>query len=612
VNRKSLVDASSFRSAIIRRRLVDVLMDPHLKATLVLKDGLLVNVITREIYRADVAVYGDTILMVGDASDLVGPATEVVDLKGASYIAPGFIDAHMHFESAMLTLSEFSRLSLPTGTTTLIADPHEIGNALGPAGIRAMSEEAGLVRNRVFLAVPALTPDCPGLETAGYDIGSKDMEELLGYPRVIGVGELQGFSNARFVYEHSPEVVSDLIASTTYARSLGKTVDGNAPELFGSELAAHIIAGGTDVSCHETTRKEECLEKLRYGVYVFMREGSTQKNLAECLRVVKEEGLDSRRLIGATDDMMAEDLLQKGHMNWVVRRMIEEGIDPVEAIQMVTINPATYFGLDEIGVLAPGKRADLVVLSDLAGMKVERVYVGGRKVAEKGGLSVSIPGYRYPENVKRSFATVEVGPGELSINAEGDRVTARTIGLIPDQNLTEALESTLRVVAGRPQPDLERDVLPIAVVERYGRNGSIGRAFVTGFGLKRGAFAESVSHDCHNVIVVGVSYEEMALAVNRVFKMNGGVAVVRGEKTLGELALPIGGLMTDELDGFALTAKLNDLHRLLKDELGCGVHAPLMHLSFLSLSTSPTWKITDQGLLDVNQLRILPVVKEGT
>ncbi|GAV21924.1 adenine deaminase [Carboxydothermus pertinax] len=603
------MDAQTFKTAVIRRKLVDVLMDPDQKATLVLKNGLVINVITREIYQADVAVYDQYILKVGDASDLIGPETEVVDLGGRYYVSPGFIDSHMHFESSMLTISEFSRLSIPTGTTTLVADPHEIGNALGPIGIKAMAEETKVVPNRVYLVVPALTPDCPGLETAGYDITSKDMPEILNYPNVIGIGELQGFSNAKYVYRYTPEVITDLISSTTYAQSIGKMIDGNAPELFGSELAAHLIAAGTEASCHETTRKDECVEKLRYGMYVFMREGSTQKNMAECIRAVTEEGLDSRRLIGATDDMVAEDLAKNGHMNWVVSRIIRQGIDPVEAIQMVTINPATYFGLKHVGVLAPGKMADLVVISDLMEMKIEKVYIGGKLMAEKGRMVVNIPKYTYPEEVKHSVKCKPVTAEVLEVKATGSSAVVRTIGLIPDQNLTDAYEFTVPVSGGAAQADLAQDVLPIAAVERYGRKGSIGRAFVKGFGLKSGAFAESVSHDAHNIIVVGTNYQDMALAVNRVIEMGGGVAVVKNGQVLGDLRLPVGGLITDELDGFELSQKLAALHRLAESELGCTVHAPFMHLSFLALTTSPKWKITDQGLVDVNSFRIIPPVK---
>ncbi|MGE5577428.1 MAG: adenine deaminase [Syntrophothermus sp.] len=629
------VELAAAKDAIVRRRLIDILMDDRLKADLVLNNGRIVNVITREVYPGDVAIAGELILRVGNAADLIGEKTEVVDLQGR-FVAPGFIDSHMHFESSMLTVSEFARLSIPTGTTTLVADPHEIGNALGPAGIKAITEEARQAPSNVYFVVPSLTPDSPGLETAGYDIASKDMEELLGYYHVIGIGELQGFSNARYVYANNPGVVDDLAASTAYARSIGKMVDGNAPELFGNALAAHIICGGGRVSCHETTTKKEAVEKLRQGVYLFMREGSTQRNMAECIRAVTEEGMDSRRCILATDDMVAEDLERSGHMNEVVRRTIAAGVDPVEAIQMVTINPATYFGFEHVGVLAPGKQADLAIIGDLSRMNVEQVYLKGRKAAEGGRLLLELPPYEYPIDVKMSVRRGPVSAADLAVKA-GEMIDrsgntgghgyagsagyghyggghglarARVIVVIPDQNLTESLEVTLPIRDGAVCPDPASDILGIAVVERYGRSGGIGRAFVKGFGLKAGAFAESVAHDTHNIIVAGTDPEEMACAVNRVIAIGGGIAVVKGGRVLAELRLPVAGLITDELSGPELSRRVALLHRVMQEELGCTLHAPFMHLSFLALTTSPAWKITDRGLIDVNNYRILPPLVE--
>ncbi|WP_026476207.1 adenine deaminase [Alkaliphilus transvaalensis] len=603
-----MLDAQGVKQAIEYRGLIDVLMSDKHWADLVLYRGNVINVITREIYQADIAIKGKYILVVGDATGLIGPETIVVDLQG-KFLAPGFIDSHMHFESSMLTITEFSRLSIPSGTTTLVADPHEIGNALGPIGIKAMAEEASVVPNHVHLVVPALTPDCPGLETAGYDITSKDMKEILNYPNVIGIGELQGFSNAKHVYRNTPEVITDLVASTIYAKSIGKIVDGNAPELFGSELAAHIIATGGKCSCHETTTKEECVEKLRQGVYVFMREGSTQRNMAECIRAVTEEGLDSRRCILATDDMVAEDLEKLGHMNEIVKRTIAEGVNPVEAIQMVTINPATYFGLEDRGVLAPGKMADIAVISDLKDMTVEAVFLKGQLVASQGNLLIDLPKYTYPENVKQSVKCPPIQEKDLQITATGSQARVRCIELIPDQNLSGSLEESLRVQQGIVMSDPSQDVLEIVCLERYGRNGSIGKAFVKGFGLKQGAFAESVAHDTHNIIAVGTNLKDLTAAINHVIKMGGGIALTNRGSVIEELRLPVGGLITDELTGPEVSKKIAQLERVAKEQLGCSVHAPFMHLSFLALSTSPKWKITDQGLIDVNNFKILsPVI----
>jgi adenine deaminase len=586
------------------RQLIDVLMSDKDFADIVLYGGNIINVLTKEIYKSDVAIKGKYILMVGNAEKLIGNETLVIDVEG-KYISPGFIDSHMHFESSMLTISEFSRLSIPSGTTTLVADPHEIGNALGPEGILAMADEAGIVPNHVHLVVPALTPDCPELETAGVDITSKDMELLLNYKNIIGIGELQGFSNAKHVYRNTPEIITDLVASTVYASSMGKVVDGNAPELFGNELAAHIISTGGKCSCHETTTKEECVEKLRQGVYVFMREGSTQRNMAQCIRAITEEGLDSRRAILATDDMVAEDLEKLGHMNEIVKRTIAEGIDPVEAIQMVTINPAEYFGLGDRGVLAPGKLADIAIISDLRNMTVDAVLIEGNLVAAKGEMLIDIPKYVYPDNVKNSVKRGLISKEDLQIKTEGNRAKVRCIELIPDQNLSGSLKFDIPVKNGVALPDVSQDVLEIACIERYGRNGNIGKAFVKGFGMTRGAFAESVAHDTHNIIVVGTNLEDMTIAVNRVIEIGGGLAIANNGRVLGELRLPVGGLITDELTGSEVSKKINELETIAKDKLGCGVHAPFMHLSFLALSTSPKWKITDKGLIDVNNFEIL-------
>lgn len=603
-----MLGMKDLKAATNRLHAVDVLLDKNKYAEKVLKGGNVVNVITREIYKADVAIEGDTILMVGDCSDLIGEKTEVINVEG-KYISPGFIDCHMHFESAMLTATEFSRLSIPTGTTCLITDPHEIGNVLGPIGIKAMAEEAALMPQHVFCRVPALTPDSPGLETAGYDITSKDIPEMLEYPSVSGIGETQGVSAMKFVYEHNYEVVKDTIASTIYARGNGYEVDGNAPELFGNELAAHMISIGTDISCHETTTKEECMEKLRYGVHVLMREGSTQRNMPECIRARTEEGVDSRRMLLATDDMLAEDIAKTGHMNDIIRRTIRQGVDPVEAIQMATINSATWLGMQNIGVLAPGKLADIAVIdAPLEDMEVSQVFLGGKKVAENKQLLIDLPPYTYPDCVKNSVHRAPIQPEDLMVAAQGDKATVRCIGLILDQNLTDAIELEMPVANGYVQPLPAEDMQPIAVVGRHGQS-DIGRSFVKGFKMESGAFAETVSHDTHNIIVTGTNYADMAAAVNRVIEMQGGVAIVKDGKVLGELRLPIAGLMTDELSASELTDTMSRLHQIAKDELKCQAHAPFMHLAFLSLTTSPKWKITDKGVVDANNYCVLPTVK---
>lgn len=600
---------ASTKKTMEYRAMVDVLMSGGAHADMVLQGGTIVNTLTRETYVGDVATKGRWILMVGDCGALIGPDTLVVDVAGR-VLAPGFIDSHMHFESSMLTITEFSRLSIPSGTTTLVADPHEIGNALGPLGMKAMADEAATVPNHVYLVVPCLVPDCPALETAGGDVSSKDMEDLLSCPRIIGIGEMQGFSNARHVYRETPEIVTDLMASSSYAVEHGKVVDGNAPELFGAELAAHILVTGGRASCHETTTKAECVEKLRQGVFVFMREGSTQKNMAECIRAVTEDGLDSRRCILVTDDMVAADLKELGHMNEIVRRTIRQGVDPVEAIQMVTINPATYFRFDDRGALAPGMLADIVVLSDLYDMDTEAVFVEGKLVAHQGELIVDLPPYTYPDTVKRSVRRALVSKADLEVRSDARQVTGNCIVVIPDQNLTEARKVTLPVSGGVVQCAPKEDVLYIACVERYGRNGNIGKAFVSGFGMERGAIAESIAHDTHNILAVGATLEDMAAAIGHVIEMGGGIALADRGRIIDSLRLPVGGLISDEQTGAEMAESIRRLSETARTQLSCTLHEPFMHLSFLALSTSPKWKITDKGLIDVEEFRVLPPIED--
>lgn len=603
-----MMDPKLIKRAIENRQMIDVLMGDKNFADVVLTGGQIINVITREIYEQDLAIKGKRILGVCDSETLIGPETLVIDVSG-KFLSPGFIDSHMHFESSMLTITEFSRLSIPSGTTTLVADPHEIGNALGAVGMKAMADECSRVPNHVRLVVPALAPDCPMLETAGVDISSKDMADLLNYPNIIGIGELQGFSNAKHVYKNTPDIITDLVASTVYARSLGKVVDGNAPELFGRELASHIIATDGTCSCHETTTKEECLEKLRNGVYVFMREGSTQKNMAACVSGILESGIDTRRAVLATDDMVAEDLENLGHMNEIVKRTIAQGIDPIEAIQFCTINPATYFKMEDRGALLPGKYADIAIISDLENMVVDAVFIEGELVAAGGKLLVDLPKYTYPESVKNSVRLKPVTAKDLAIPASGSKAIARVIGLIPDQNLSEGFEIEVAVKNGVVGADLKQDVLPMLCLERYGRNGNIGKGFVKGFGLKSGAIAESIAHDTHNLLVIGTNYEDMAKAVNKVVEMGGGIALADKGSIINELRLPVGGLITDELTGPEVSAKIRELEDDAKNKLGCKVHAPFMHLSFLALSTSPKWKLTDKGIVDVERFEILSAIK---
>ncbi|WP_054252975.1 adenine deaminase [Neofamilia massiliensis] len=598
------------KKGIEYRKLIDVLLGDD-SADIVLENGKIINVITREVQECSLAIKGKYILMIGDCKELIGSKTKVIDVDG-KYISPGFIDSHMHFESSMLTITEFSRLSIVSGTTTLVADPHEIGNALGSVGMKAMADEIDNVPNKVHLVVPALVPDCPGYETSGANISSNDMEDLLDYKNIIGIGELQGVSLSKHVYNNTPEVYNDLLSSTIFARSKGMVVDGNAPDLFGRELAAHILTTGGECSCHETTTKEECVEKLRQGVYVFMREGSTQRNMSECIKAITEEKLDSRRCILATDDMVASDLYELGHMNEIIKRTIAEGVDPIEAIQMATINPSTYFGFENVGVIAPGKNADLAIISDLKSMKVDGVFIDGKLVAYENKLLIDIPKYKYPDILKKSIKRQPLSIEELYIKSEDKNPEVRCIELIQNQNLTGQTTVKINNQLGIVNPSVEKDVLILLNVERYGRTNEIGKCFVTGFEMKKGAIAESIGHDTHNIMVLSTNYEDALVAINRVIENQGGIAIAQNKEIIDDLPLKVGGLITDELTGIELTKKINELQSSVTRDLGCTVHAPFMHLSFLSLSTSPKWKLTNKGLFDVDTYELLdPIVQHN-
>ncbi len=591
------------------------------KADIVLKDGNVINVCSGEIeHHIDVAVKKNRIVLVGDARGTIGPKTRVVDCIG-KYVIPGLIDGHMHFESAMLTIVEFAKASIPTGTLTLFADPHEIVNAVGAVGTTAMIGElrSTKIPQRVFLLPPSLTPDCPGLETPGVEVSREDVRGLLEYPEVGGVGEVQGFTNVDLVMKHAPHILPLVIDSAVAAIEKGKIVQGNAPFLFGPQLAAHLLAGSSD--CHETSDEGEAIEKIRRGMYILMREGSTQHNLRACLRGVIEDGLQTRYCVHCTDDMCPPDLLDPkvGHINNSVRVAMEEGFDVIEAVQMGTLNPAVHYHLDRyLGSITPGKLADICVVSDtsVTGWRttdMEQVYFEGQLVAAKGKMLVPVKTeYQYPEAVKKSMYI------EPSLTAKNfgypapkgkKEVLTRVVGLIEFENLSESREMKLPVVNGEIQGDLGKDVLKMAVVGRYkSSQGELGRGFVQGFGMKSGAVAETVSHDTHNLMVMGVTESDMALACNEVIKMQGGAAVVNNGKVLGTMALPIAGLIS-EYDVATCNKKVDELSAQIAS-LGSPIHMPLMHLAFLSLATSPYLKLTSKGYVEAHNYRVVPLFVE--
>lgn len=540
---------------------------------LLLTNGRLVNVFSGEIHPASVAVHEDRVIGFGDYD-----AVETVDLEGR-HIAPGFIDGHLHLESSMLAIPEFAQNVVPLGTTTVVADPHEIANVLGLDGIRYMLDSSDGLPLRVFLMFPSCVPATP-FETSGAELVHGDMEPFKDNERIPGLAEVMNFPG---VVAGDPEVLAKIEVFKK------KVIDGHAPGLSGKGLCAYAGAGiGSD---HECTTLEEAKEKLRMGMHIMIREGSAAKNLDALLPLVNE--FNSRNCFLVTDDMDPRDILEKGHLGRLVRRAVEKGIDPVRAIQMVTVNPASYFRMRRLGAVAPGYVADMVVFEDPRDLRIDRVYLSGRLVAQDGKLLVPSAMKReltLPTSVNVDWENIK----DLSIPADGSSVNI--IEVVPDQIITRRITDTAKVVDGEVVSDTDRDVLKIAVIERHKGTGASSVGLIRGFGLKRGAMASTVAHDSHNILTVGADDEDMIAAAKKVASLGGGMTVVSNGNTLAELPLPIAGLMSDR-PVREVKAGLEEVIGAAR-ELGCKLEAPFATLSFMALTPIPELKITDQGLFD--------------
>lgn len=549
-------------------------------AELLLRNARLVDVFAAAVREADVAVHRGVVAGLGKYE-----AESVVDLEGR-YLAPGFMDGHLHIESTMLIPPEFARTVVPHGTTAVFADPHEIGNVLGIEGINFMLSSSEALPLSVYLMLPSCVP-ATDMETSGARLTASDLEPMLNRERVLGLAEVMNYPG---VLAADPEVLAKILIAE------GRPVDGHAPGLSGRDLCAYIGAGIH--SEHECTTADEAREKLELGMYIMVRQGSTEKNLKELARIVTPE--NSRRCMLVSDDRNPGDLLQKGHMDHLVHLAIGAGLPPVTAIQMATINPASYFGLAGAGAVAPGFRADLVVLDDLEQVRVSKVYKGGRIVAEDGKVLPFEAGE--PDRMVRSTVNIDYKSlRRLGIKAAGKRV--KVIGIVPGQIVTENLSLEPKVEDGMAVADTERDILKIAVVERHRASGNIGLGFVRGMGLRGGAIATSVAHDSHNIVVVGDSDEDMRSAVLAVEKENGGAAVVTGGNTLAALPLPVAGLMSTQPAAEVASAAGDVI--AAAQQLGCPLEHPLIALSFLALPVVPSLKLTDLGLVDVDRFRIV-------
>jgi adenine deaminase len=543
-----------------------------------LTGGKLVNVFSGEIYPEDVAINGESIVGFGKY-----PARRVIDVRH-KYLCPGFIEGHIHVESAMVGITEFSRAVITHGTTSVIADPHEIANVLGLDGIKWVLESAKHQPLNLFLTLPSCVPSTE-LETSGARLSSFDLYPFISQQWVVGLGEMMNFPG---VLSANPEVLNKLKMSRE------KCVDGHAPGLTGAPLDAYISRGIR--SEHECTTIAEAAEKLRKGMYLMMREGSATRNLSDLLPVLTPA--NSRRIIFVSDDRHPDDLA-KGHLDLLVGTAIRAGVPPADAVRAVTLNAAECYGLKHLGAIAPGYEADIVVADDLKDFKVDMVFQRGELVVKDGRFVSNRRGRRVP--IRSSVNVKWLEKKDFRLPAKKGK--ALVIGLVPDQIITRQFLCTPKVKENAVVADTERDILKLVVVERHLASGNIGKGLVKGFGLKSGAIASSVAHDSHNIIAVGCDDDSLYTAVVEVVKMGGGLAVARGEQILGKLPLPIAGLMSDR----PLEEVVGGLTGLLTvaKELGARVPDPFITLSFLALPVIPELKLTDKGLVDVAKFKIV-------
>lgn len=558
-------------------------------ADLVLRGGRVVNTLAGEIVDADVAIYHGRVVGLATAGEDYA-AAEVVDLDGA-YVCPGFIDAHVHLESSMVHPAEFARAVVPLGTTTVVADPHEIANVFGLYGIRYVMESSRGLPLDVYIMAPSCVP-ATQMETSGAALFASDLALLLNDERVLGIAEMMNYPGVLF---RDPEVMDKIVVAGD------RPIDGHAPLLSGKDLNAYVVAGiGSD---HECTNVDEAREKLRLGMRIFIREGTTARDLTPLLPLVTP--LNARRCAFCNDDRHPADLLNEGHIDFIVRKAIKLGCPPLTAIQMATINPAEYFGLYHVGAVAPDFVADLVVFDDLQAPVARQVYKAGRLVAQDGQLLPSAMSEvrRVPI---RSSVNVDWLSIDFQVPAQGDRI--KVIGVIPDQIVTEKLVEPARIEDGFVVADPDRDILKIAVVERHMASGNVGLGFVKGVGLKRGAMASSVAHDAHNIVIIGANDEDMMTACIEVVRMRGGQAVVAGDKVLAALPLPIAGLMSEE--PLEKVREGNEALARAAADLGCQLRDPMMAMAFLALPVIPALKLTDMGLVDVSKFDFVSLFGE--
>ncbi|NLA05938.1 MAG: adenine deaminase [Firmicutes bacterium] len=558
------------------------------KASLVLRGGRVVNLFTREIIETDLLIEGGLVAALGTGY----PAGEVTIELGGGYVIPGLIDAHIHLESTLLLPDQFAAAVLPHGTTAVIADPHEIANVLGKRGVDFMLEAVERLPLDFYFMVPSCVPSTE-METAGGELTAEEVARLLDHPRVLGLAEMMNFPG---VIQGDAAVAAKIEA----AQRRGKPVDGHLPAMGGRELQAYLGAGiSTD---HESVSAAEALEKVSLGMRAIIREGSAARNLTALLPAVEAAG--SRWFMFGTDDKEAGELLSAGHIDELMRRAVAQGGDPFDAVEMATLNPALHYGLARRGAVAPGYRADLVVVDDLRSFNVRMVLKGGRVVAREGAAAVEIPPcvpgeellqtVRLPRELEASDFAFPAAPGAVPV-----------IGLVPEQIITEKLMlEPRRDAGGAVRADPQRDLVKVAVVERHRGSGRVATGLLRGLGLRRGAIASSVAHDSHNIIAAGVEEAAMAAAVNALARAGGGFVAVDGAgAVLDLLPLPVAGLISPE-PAAQVAAALERVTAAAR-KLGAVPAQPFLTLSFLALPVIPHLKITDRGLFDVDSFSFI-------
>ncbi|HEY9152991.1 MAG TPA: adenine deaminase [Anaerolineales bacterium] len=598
-------------SAKLTHSLVDVAMGRK-PADLVIRNGQWVCVQSGEIIpHTDVAIVGGHIAFVGDdAKHTIGKDTQVIEARGR-YLVPGLLDAHMHVESGMVTVTEFVRAVAPHGTTGMFVDPHEMANIFGLKGVKLMVDEAAKQPIHVWVQMPSCVPSAPGFETPGASIGPEEVAEAMTWPGIIGLGEMMNFPG---VYNSDDKMISEMTAT----HAAHKTVGGHYPSPdLGLPFHGYIAGGAEDD--HEGTRLEDAVARVRQGMKVMLRYGSAWHDVESQIGAITEKGLDSRRFLLCTDDSHAQTLSQDGHMDRVLRHAIRHGLEPITAIQMCTINAAEHFGLTrEMGMIAPGRWADVVLVKDLRDFKADVVIAKGNVIAENGKWKTELSSFAYPAWVKNSVhLKKELEAKDFILRApkgHTDNVKAHVIGVIENQAPTRHLMMTLpvsddEVHASQITRYSSADVAKIALVQRHKGMSGITVGLVSGFGFtEKCAIASTVAHDSHHMIVVGTDDEEMAIAGNKLAEVGGGQVVVKDGKVIGLVELGIAGLMSTERAD--IVAKKAETVLAGFRACGCKLNNPNMQLSLLALVVIPELRISDKGLVDVTKFDFVPVLEK--